>query len=141
MRELKSGLRRDMRRTGSPKRTWCFCGKWIAAITRLTALNLPQLKGRVAVEQVLGFTPDISSYAHFDWYQHVYYWDLTNGFWLGVAEVAMDVMAYFVLAASGKVLIRKSVWGLSKDDCNVSQTCRNSGEFISAIVTTTVRNS
>ena len=30
----------------------------------------------------------------------------------------MDVMAYFVLAASGKVLIRKSVWGLSKDDCN-----------------------
>ena len=30
----------------------------------------------------------------------------------------MDVMAYFVLAASGKVLICKSVWGLSKDDCN-----------------------
>ena len=30
----------------------------------------------------------------------------------------MDVIAYFVLAASGKVLIRKSVWGSSKDDCN-----------------------
>ena len=42
------------------------------------------------------------------------------GRWLGVAEVAMDVMAYFVLAASGKVLIRKSVWGLSKDDPTVT---------------------
>ena len=67
-------------------------------------LNLTLLEGRVAEEQVLGFTPDISSYAQFDWYQHVYYWDPTNGFpedkksvghWLGVAEVATDVMAYF----------------------------------------------
>ena len=79
-------------------------------------MDLPQLEGRVAEEQVLGFTPDISSYAQFDRYEHVYYWDLTNGFpedkksighWLGVAEVAMDVMAYFVLAASGKVFIRR----------------------------------
>ena len=90
-------------------------------------MDLTQLEGRVAEEQVLGFTPDISRYAQFDWYQHIYYWDQTNGFledkksvghWLGVAEVAMDMMAYFVLAASGKVLIRKSVWGLSKNDCN-----------------------
>ena len=66
VRELNSGMRRAMRRTGSPKRTWCYCGKWIAAIRRLTALDLPQLEGRVAEEQVLGFTPDISSYAQFD---------------------------------------------------------------------------
>ena len=107
------------------KQTWRYCSKWIAAIRRLTALDLPQLEGRVAEEQALGFTQDISSYAQFDWYQHVYYWDPTNGFledkksvghWLGVAEVVTDVMAYFVLAVSGKVLIRKSVWGLSKDD-------------------------
>ena len=43
--ELKSGMRRAMQWTGSPKRTWCYCGKWIAAIRRLTTLDLPQLEG------------------------------------------------------------------------------------------------
>jgi hypothetical protein len=71
-----------------------FCGKSVTAIRRLTALNLPQLQGRVPDEHVLGCTPDISQYAQFDWYEPVLYWDPVGSFpyeqklfgrWIGVA--------------------------------------------------------
>jgi hypothetical protein len=37
------------------------------------------------------------------------------GRWLGVAECSIDIMAYYILTATGKVIIRKSIWALSKD--------------------------
>ncbi len=62
IRELKVGIRRPLRRSKAPKRLWCFCEKWVDAIRRLTALDLPQLQGRVPDEDVLGCTPDISQF-------------------------------------------------------------------------------
>ena len=38
------------------------------------------------------------------------------GRWLGVAEVSTDLMAFYILTKTGKIIVRKSVWGLSKDD-------------------------
>ncbi|KAI2502898.1 Reverse transcriptase (RNA-dependent DNA polymerase) [Fragilaria crotonensis] len=119
IRELKVGIRRTLRRSKAPRRLWCFCGKWVAAIRRLTALDMPQLQGRVPDEDVLGSTPDISQYAQFDWYEPVLYWDPVGTFpheqkllgrWLGIAEVSTD------LIKTGKIIVRKSVWGLSEDD-------------------------
>ena len=127
IRELKAGIRRAMRRAGAPKRTWNYCGEWISAIRRLTALDMPQLEGRVAEEDVLGSTPDISNYAQFDWYEPVWYMDPTAQFpgekkllgrWLGVAQVSIDIMAFFILQGTGKVVMRKSVWGLTSDESN-----------------------
>jgi hypothetical protein len=97
----------------------------VAAIRRLTALDMPQLQGRVPDEDVLGSTPDISQYAQFDWYEPVLYWDPVGTFpheqkllgrWLGVAEVSTDLMAFYLLTKTGKTIVRKSVWGLSEDD-------------------------
>ena len=125
IRELKVKIRRTLRRSKAPKRLWCFCGKWVAAIRRLTALDMPQLQGRVPEEDVLGSTPDISQYAQFDWYEPVMYWDPVAGFpheqkllgrWVGVAEVSTDLMAFYILTKTGKIIVRKSVWGLSNDD-------------------------
>ena len=98
---------------------------WVAAIRRLTALEMPQLQGRVPEEDVLGSTPDISQYAQFDWYEPVMYWDPISGFpheqkllgrWIGVAKVSTDLMAFYILTRKGKIVVRKSVWGLSNDD-------------------------
>ena len=87
---------------------------------------MPQLQGRVPNEDVLGSTPDISQNAHqFDWYEPVLYWDPVGSFpheqkllgrRLGVEEVSTDLMAFYLLAKTGKIIVCKSVWGLSEDD-------------------------
>ena len=41
IREIKAGVRKTLRRSGAPSRLWCYCGQWITAIRRLTALNIP----------------------------------------------------------------------------------------------------
>ena len=125
IRELKVGIRRTMRRKRMPKRLWCFAAQWVAATRRLTALDLPQLEGRVPEEKVLGSTPDISSHAMFDMYEVVWYWEPTIGFpddrkrlgrSLGVAEVSTDVMAHYILTSKGTIVIRKSIWALTSDE-------------------------
>ena len=97
----------------------------MAAVRRLTALDLPQLNGEVPESYVLGSTVDISAYAQFDWYEYVWYSEPTATFpnerkclgrWLGIAEVSTDVMASYILTDAGSVIIRKSVWGVSSDD-------------------------
>jgi hypothetical protein len=71
---------------------------------------------------VNGSTPDISSYGQFNWYEPVYFWaplkDFTYekkciGRWIGVAENYTNIMAFYILTESGKVIVRKSVWALS----------------------------
>jgi hypothetical protein len=64
---------------------------------------------------VTGSTPDITAcYAQFDWYEHVFYWDPAVKFpddrkligrWLGVAEVAIDELAFYILTKTCKVII------------------------------------
>jgi hypothetical protein len=78
IRELKSGIRRAMRRSRSPKALWCYCGRWIAAIRRL--MSMPKLEDRTPIEKALGSTPDISQYCQFDWYEPIFYWDRTATF-------------------------------------------------------------
>ena len=125
IREHKRNGRRILRRTNAPPRTWSYALKWSAAIRRLTALDIPQLDGRVAEENVKGSTPDISSYAMFDWYQLVWYYTPTAEFphqkktigrWLGVAENCTDDLAYTILPKSCKVVVRKDVWAVTKDE-------------------------
>ena len=74
---------------------------------------------------VNGTTPDISLYGQFDWYEPVYFWDPVKGFpnekkrigrWIGVAENYTDIMAFYILTESGKVIVRKSVRALSQDE-------------------------
>ena len=125
IREIKVGIRRAMQRTRSPMRLWNYCGNWVTAVRRMTALNMPQLDGRVPMEDVLGTTPDISAYAQFDWYELVRYYTPTPGFpyerkcvgrWLGVAEACVDSLAFNILSDTGKILVRKSVWAISNED-------------------------
>jgi hypothetical protein len=103
---------------------WCFCRKWVAAIRQLTALDMPQLQGSVPDKDVLGSMPDIPLYAQFDWYEPVLYWDPVGAFqheqkllgrWLGVAEITY-LMTFYILTKSGKIIVRKSVLGLSEDN-------------------------
>jgi hypothetical protein len=61
----------------------------------------------------------------FDWYQPLVYYTPTVdhphdknsiGRWIGVAEDCTDELSYLILAKSGRIVVRKSVWSLTKDD-------------------------
>ena len=93
-------------------------------------MNIPQLEGRVPEEAVTGYTPDISPYAQFDWYEYIWYYDPVAQFpyekkllgrWLGVAECSIDIMAFYILTETGKVIVRKSIWGLSKEEIQMPE--------------------
>jgi hypothetical protein len=141
---VKQGIRRATSRKRSPKRLWwCYCGQWVAAIIRLTALDLPQLDGQTPESHVLGSTVDMSAYAQFDWYEYVWYLEPKASFpnekkclgrWLGIAEVSIDVMASsYILTDKGTVVVRKSIWGLSKlefETDEVKQTAKELDEQI-----------
>jgi hypothetical protein len=125
IREMKKAVRRAIRITATPPRLWSYCAVWCTAVRRLTSNSIRQLDGRVPEEYVTGSTPDISPYVLFDWYQPVYYWTPTAEFpfekkligrWVGVSENCVDEMAYTILTSAAKIIIRKSVWGLSEDD-------------------------
>jgi hypothetical protein len=69
--------------------------------------------------------PDISKYAQFDWYQNVWYYNLTVQFpadprplarWVGVAHDMGNPMTFWVLPALCKVLARLTTWSLTEDE-------------------------
>ena len=41
---------------------------------------------------------------------------LLLGRWLGVAACSIDIMALYILTGTGKVIVRKSIWGLSVEE-------------------------
>jgi len=79
------------------------------------ALDIRQLEGRSPTKDILGYTPDISAYSKFDWYQPVWYLKpdahyphqkKVLGHWIGVAESCSNLMAYRILEPNGKVVVR-----------------------------------
>jgi hypothetical protein len=125
IREFKRGVRRATFRAKSPKRLWDYCGEWVAAVRRLTAHDIPSLGGRVPNEVVEGFTPDISEYAQFDWYEYVWYHDTRVQFpedtrklarWIGVAHDVGSDLTFWILPNSCKVMARSTVWSLTPEE-------------------------
>jgi hypothetical protein len=104
IRQLKQGTRAAMRRTRTPKRRWCYCIQWIAAIRRQTSMD--KLDDRTPMEATFGSMPDISQFTQFDWYELVTYLERNSSFpkprikysrWLGVYEDATSLMSFLVL--------------------------------------------
>jgi hypothetical protein len=71
--ELKKLVRRALKKTAAPSDLWCYALEWAARITSLTAHSLPALQSRTPEERVTGRTPDISEYAHFSFFEWVWY--------------------------------------------------------------------
>ena len=124
IREIKRGTRIKLQRTKAPKRFWSYAAKWVAAIRRLTALDIPELEGRTPMERMTGSTPNITPYLLFDWYEDVYYHmpiaDFPHekrvlGKLIGVADNCTDELAFVVISATGIPMTRKSVWSIKPE--------------------------
>ena len=126
-REIKRGIKCTTQRSQSPKRLWDFCGKWVTAIRRKTALDLPGMDGMCAEERVHNRIIDISPYAQFDWYEYVWFVsgrptsDILQprrqlGRWIGVAKDVGGRMTYYVLPKSCIPLPLSSVYPVLADE-------------------------
>ena len=111
-----------MQSTNTPIRLWDMAYMHAAAITSITASNHVDPLHRTPFEHVMGFTPDISEYAAFKWYEWLWYWDPGDiqkqklGRWCGVADTIGSGHTYFVLTDKGNIIARSSVTRLSDDD-------------------------
>lgn len=121
IRELKSYASKLMQRKQAPLRLWCFAFEYASDVLSLCASGAFQLDGRTSYEHIMNYTPDISEYITFQWYQWSYYWDEIDKEkvlcrWLGVAHHIGQSMCYYVLKSNGKHIARSTVIPIPDSD-------------------------
>ena len=126
IREVKSYARKLMQRTQAPIRLWCYAYEYAADIQSLLATDLYDLQGRTSYEFVMQYTPDISEYVVFKWYQWGWYWDHDSKEkqlcrWLGVASTIGQAMCFYILKSTGNVISRSTVIPLKDEEKNITE--------------------
>jgi len=121
IREIKKLSKKWMASKQSPIRLWCFCFELAADVLSLCATMHYSLQGRTPYEITCNYTPDISEYVTFAWYDWVYYWDEHSkekriGRWLGPAHKVGQSLCYYVLTYDGNYIARSSVVPIPDED-------------------------
>ena len=104
IQEYKKGTNRILDRTGAPAYLWFYALLlWVGLLNVLAKLS----HGNKSCHEVAtGFTPDISPYLEFTFYDPVYYYDESEKFpsskeqlgrWLGPNINCGDAMTYYIL--------------------------------------------
>ena len=98
-----------------------------------TASSIPSNQGRTPYEIVHGYTPDISLYAVHDWYDFVWWYDMSAkvsklGRWLGPAHRTFGGGdCFYILSETGKVYVTNSINHLKPDDWKYHDVVRQMG--------------
>jgi hypothetical protein len=98
-----------------PKRLWDYGIVWVCEIMQRTTSSSIYADGRTPLEIITGETPDISEYLDFGFYDWVYYRDNAGlgethlGRFLGVSHRVGNLMSYWVMSSSGRVVSRTTV--------------------------------
>ena len=140
IREVKRLAYRWMRLTSSPVTLWCFAFELAADILSLCVTTHYVRRGRTPYEIVFGYTPDISEYVTFGWYQWCYFWDEHTkekrlGRWLGPAHRVGQALCYWVLNDRGEYLARSSVVPVPDSDFSVDSIKTQMKDYDDNIVT------
>lgn len=119
---IKRSIAHMMRRTCTPLRLWDYCWEYYCAIRSLTATGHIQSDGGTPFQVIHGYSPDISEYLSFSWFQWVWYHNPDSpdkaslGRWLGPAHSVGQGLAYHVLTNKGKVIIRSTVNPIAENE-------------------------
>ena len=119
--QVKRKVRRVMKITNTPVVLWDYCWEYISSLRCITAVDNAYLDGLTPFSKVHGYTPDISEYLTFKWFDWVWYHEPVNpdkellGRWLGPAHNIGQGLAYHVLSDSGMVKIRSTVTPVSPE--------------------------
>ena len=109
--ELKRQARKLMQKTSTPVRLWCFCYENAADILSLCATGRFDLRCRTPYEVVTNYTPDISEYVTFSWFQWCWYLDedwkcKSLCRWIGPAHHIGQPMCWYIIKDNGEYLAR-----------------------------------
>jgi hypothetical protein len=104
--EVKTYARRLMQWSRKPIHLWCFCYEYAADVLSLLATGRFELQGRIPYEAIMNYTPDISEYASFTWYQWCHYFDKQTKCkklcrWLGPAHHIGQSFCSYILLENG----------------------------------------
>jgi len=139
--ELKKLARKALRCTAAPTDFWCYALEWAAKVTSLTAHPLLTLHARTPEENITGRTPDISEYAHFSFFEWVWYReqtafpeaDMRLARWVGVATDVGQALTYWLLTDKCTIISRSSVIHLRDYELSDPVILRQQDEFMQKI--------
>lgn len=130
VRMVKIGSARLMLKRKVPMRLWCYAMEYFCDLHSIMVPGMYRNKGRTGFEITFGFTPDISEYVEFRFYDYCYYWDTPQGYphekkhigrWLGVAHRVGQAMVFWVMNTNGKVIARSTVIPVEPSDYEVEE--------------------
>ena len=122
IRLMKNSARYFMQAAQTPIRLLDHALIYACDIRNITATSSVAMKGRTPFEVTLGYSPDISEYTTFSWYQYVWYWEPEKpqkqliGRWLGVTDHIGNGLTYKIINSNAEVLSRSTVIKLSRED-------------------------
>ena len=136
--EIKIYARRLMQRTQTPIRLWCFCYEYAADVLSLLATGRYELQGRTPYEVVMNYTPDISEYVSFSWYQWCWYYDEGTKAkslcrWLGPAHHIGQAFCHYLILSNGQYIARSSVIPIPDHDLTSEDMRQRTKEFTASL--------
>lgn len=95
--------------------------EYASDVLSLCATGRYELQGRTPYEAVMNYTPDISEYATFSWFQWCYYFDEQTRSkmlcrWLGPAHGIGQSFCSYILLDNGEFIARSSVTPVPEAD-------------------------
>ena len=136
--EKKTYARNIMQKTQTPIRLWRFCYEYSADILSLCASGRYELKGRTPYEAVMSYTPDISEYTSYTWFQWCYYFDETTKTkrlcrWLGPAHHVGQAFCSYILLDNAEYIARSSVIGIPDHDLESADMNSQISRFMESV--------
>jgi len=112
---LKKGAEQVMNRTGAKEGSWPWVYKYIAQVNNICASPVLGWKTPISVRH--GYTPDISAYLQYQFWEKIYFkiddqspsTKEAPGYWLGVSETVGDMMTYDIWSDKTNKVIQRSV--------------------------------
>lgn len=112
---IKRKAKHLMQITNTPVVLWDYCWEYASAIRSHVAVDNGLLDDVTPFEKVHGYSPNITEYTLFQWYDWVEYNDVDSpdssriGRWLGPAHSIGQGYAHYILSSNGKVVTRSTV--------------------------------
>ena len=136
--EVKSYARSLMMKTNTPIRLWCFCYEYSADVLSLCASGRFELKGRTPYEAVMHYTPDISEYTSYTWFQWCWYFDESTKSkqlcrWLGPVHHTGQSFCSYILLDNGEFIARSSVIGIQAHDLTSDHMVSETKKFMEKV--------
>ncbi len=115
VKPLKLGTEMIINRTGAPPSFWPWIVRYIAGVNNHCAS--PMLNWKTPISQHHGYTPDISAYLQFQFWERIWYRSDEKypdskekpGHWLGVADHVGDLLTYYIYDPDTKRILARSV--------------------------------